>query len=190
MHLFSKKEILEIFASITTTQSEADLIRKYLNLSAIPSMDDRRDLFARSSFIDKSNYWQLHLAYSLAKYSELSFDQQKIVLDAIDLIKPEIYAIGKAHRDPQIKVEIPVSALSARVLTAFSRDIGSNIFIKLGGRGGPTVEQLAKCNCALGSIPSCWDEICQSYACLETTAGCGVFWIWSCDGRCPARPQA
>jgi hypothetical protein len=186
--LFSRKEAYEIFASLTADRSDAGLTRKYLEITALRTMDERRELFNRSSSADKSNYWRTHFAYSLARYPDLNSDQQKIIADAIDLLTPEIYEIGKSHPDRQVKVEIPGSDLSGRARAAFFKDIGPDIFLNLGkDRGGPTTELAPKCACAQNSIPSCWDEICQNWACSKTW-GCGVGWVWECDGRCPLRP--
>lgn len=187
MSRLSKKETYEIFASLTADKADAGLIRKYLAITALRTMDERRALFNSSSSVDKSDYWRVHFAYCLARY-EFNADQQKIIVDAIDLVKPELYEIGKSHSDRQVKVEMPASDLSRRARVAFSKDIGIDIFLNLGkDRGGPTVELQRKCKCAQDSIPSCWDEICQSDSC-SVVPGCGVLWLFDCDGLCPPRP--
>lgn len=179
--MFLRKEGYEIFASLGGTKEDAEILQKYLEVSTLPSLSERRDLFANSTPLEKSNYWRIHLANSFVKFSELDKQQKEIILEVIAIAKPESYQLQINSSEWIEKVDKPLKTLSINILALFSKEIGVKIFLELGGE---TSQLLANaCNCSQGSIPACWDEYCVNNRC-EKKPGCGIIWLSECNGRC------
>lgn len=184
--VFSKQEAIDIFANLKGTSEDLRLLKKYQDISNISTVDDRRDFFRNLSAADKSNLWRIHLAYSLVRFPELNSEQQRVVLQTIEIAVPELFEAATDSPERNAKIETSVKPLQKRIHEAFSKGIGMKVFLVMGN--DPTSESLlaAQCNCSIDSIPACWDEYCPRANC-HRTSGCGVLWLWECDGRCLPR---
>ncbi len=184
------QEAFEVFASLGGNQEDVEMLKKYQNISKFASMGKRKEFFVNSSSAEKSDSWKVHLAYSIVKFPELNKEQKEIILDLISLVKPELYDIEKDSEEWQVKVEKPIQMLSNRALEAFSKEVGLQIFLKLGGEtsstlfSGDKISRRAQCDCSQGSIPACWYEYCVNSLCVASDSGCGVLWVSRCNGSC------
>lgn len=185
--LFSKSDVFNIFAKMGGSLEDVEILRKYDDFSRLSGLDERKDVYLAASATEKSNYWRTHLAHCLAKFYDLNIEQKRLIVETIDFATPEIFAISRDTKEWQTKVDVQLQNLSSRIFETFTKEMGLKIFLTLGD-GEPSSSVAGRCECALDSIPSCWDMICQSWSCSVSKGGCGVFWLSDCNGRCPSRP--
>ncbi len=181
--MFSRQEGYEIFASLGGTKEDATSLQKFQEISNLESMGERRNFFSKSSSVEKSNFWKIHLAYSFVKFPTLSKEQTSVILDTILLAKPKLYELDRKSPDWQNEVSKPIEAISNRALALFPKEIGVEIYLNLGGEETSSSLRV-DCNCSQGSIPACWDRYCVDSNCHKSDWGCGVIWVSECNGKC------
>jgi len=188
--LFSKQEGFEIFANLGGDTTEIESLQKYQYISTF-SMPERKDVFREAVAKDKSNFWKVHLALSLATQAGLSNEQQKVILEAVTLATPELYLIAQDSSEWGTKVDEPLQSLTKRALKVFSKEVGTEIFSNLGGtkpssNNGEIVpikaSRLVTCNCSRDS-DWCYTH-CGGRLCIIPDGGCGTLWAYWCDGVC------
>lgn len=196
--LFSKQEILEIFADLGGGTNEINLLQKYLDISAL-SVHERME--RRVSANDKSDLWRIHLAFHLAKLPGLNTQQMEIILEFITIATPEVYDIPRNSSEWIIKVNGPVQLLTSRAREVFSRNEIAKIFSNLGGKKPSSRDSITSkeiidrdihiepewmCDCAFESDTCEGFEFCHRTLCEVPPGGgeCGVLGLFVCNGRC------
>jgi hypothetical protein len=106
-------------------------LRKYQQISAL-DVSERRELFVQASAAEKSGLWRIHLALTVAKRPELNREQRELILDAISLATPELFAISAENPIWKTKVDEPLQLLRQRALRAYSKQEAANIFANIG----------------------------------------------------------
>ncbi|MCW5959994.1 MAG: bacteriocin fulvocin C-related protein [Pyrinomonadaceae bacterium] len=181
--VFSQQDSSEIFASLGGNKEDTLMLQKYIEVSNLATFDERRNIFSNVSALERSNFWKVQLAYSLVKFPDLNFEQNEVIIDALSLITPELFEMTTPSKNSQDSMQPAIKTISDRIYVTFPKEKGLEIFLKFGGES--SAESLAgNCDCSRGSIPACWTEYCPSSSCSRTRSGCGVFWLFSCDGKC------
>ena len=138
-----------MFGPVVIRRGKAqDPLQKYGDVSALPS-EKRRAAFSNASPKARSDLFRTHLALYLAKHPELNEEQKQIILQAMSLITPELYAIPSDSPDWKARVEGPMIQSENRVRAAFSREEGARIFATLGDQEGQDLLQKYRDVCAL-----------------------------------------
>jgi hypothetical protein len=191
--LFSKQEFFEIFANLGGGTVEINLLRKYLDVSAL-SVLERKDVFRKESAQDKSNLWRVHLAFHLAKQSGLNSRQMEIIFEAIIFATPEIYEISRDSSEWRVKVHEPIQLFTIRALEVFSKDEVAEIFSNLGGKKPSLRDTIASedemipvglCNCSRQWADCSGITFCTGLCEVPNPPyNCGFLDMYVCDGRC------
>ncbi len=184
--LFSKQEVIEIFADLGGGTTEISLLQKYLDISAL-SVPERKDTLQNVSAEEKSSLWRVHLPLHFVKQPRLNNRQMEIILEAITFITPELYKIPIDSSEWKVKVDEPVKLFTRRALEVFSKKEISEIFSNLGGRKSSSKDNIALevgwCDCARESDTCVW--WCGGSACgVPPCTGCGVLDLFVCNGTC------
>ena len=128
---FSNTPAAELFGNTTDAKAEADLLKLYYDISALP-LKKRRASFRNSSANDRSGLWRTHLALFLVKRPELNEWQKAIILSAMSLCTSEYFEIRSGDSLWNTKVRDPSRVLEAQIVNAFSLEDGTKIFATLG----------------------------------------------------------
>lgn len=187
--VFSKQEGFEIFASLGGDTTDIDMLQSYQYISDF-DMTARKYIFGKALAKDKSNLWKVHLALYLAKHSELTKEQKKIILEGITLFTPELYKIPVKSWSGEIETDNEaIQLFTKRAQEVFSKEKGAEVFEKLGGAESQYSRNLDEiessmlradnCGCSRAS-DWCW-ETCIGVGCKQTTWGCGTGWSYPCD---------
>ena len=139
------------------------------------TIEQRKELFRRESPEGRRELWRIHLRTSLKKY-KLNTEQKKL-----------IRALIKAETPDQIQV------IMDGVRSTFSFELGRKIFYTLGDADtliSAEGEQILDCNCSTKSYNySCYDYCAiPSHPPCNVVDGCGVFWMFICNGKCATGP--
>ena len=138
----------------------------------------------------RANLWKIHLALYLAKHSELTKEQKKIILEGITLFTPELYQTPKKSWSGEMETDNEaIQLFTKRAQEVFSKEKGAEVFEKLGGAESQYSRNLDEielsmlradnCNCS-GASDWCWN-VCVGVGCKQTTWGCGTGWSHPCD---------
>jgi hypothetical protein len=128
---FGNSEAAELFATLAAEKTEADILKMYYDMSALP-LKKRRASFINASPDDKSGLWRTHLALFLVKRPDLNERQTETVLAAMSLATPEYFEVQSGDPAWKEKVRDPSRALEAKIFTAFPLEDGAKIFATLG----------------------------------------------------------
>lgn len=128
---FPSQQAAELFGSIAGAKDEADILKMYYDISALP-LKKRRASFRNALADNKSDLWRTHLALFLVKRPELNDWQKAIILAAMSLATPEFFAIQSTDPAWKAKVRDPSRFLEAQIINAFSFEDGAKIFATLG----------------------------------------------------------
>ena len=128
---FPNDQAAELFGNIVDAKAEADLLKMYYDISALP-LKNRKASFRNASANDKSGLWKTHLALFLVKRPELNEWQKAVILAAISLATPEYFATRSTDSAWKAKVRDPSRDLEAQIVNAFSLEEGAKIFATLG----------------------------------------------------------
>jgi hypothetical protein len=128
---FPSDQAAELFGNIADAKAEADLLKMYYDISALP-LKKRKASFRNASANDKSSLWKTHLALFLVKRAELNEWQKAIILAAMSLATPEYFEIRSIDSAWKAKVRDPSRALEGQIVNAFSLEEGAKIFATLG----------------------------------------------------------
>jgi hypothetical protein len=121
----------ELFTNIGGGKTEADILKMYSDISALP-LKKRRSFFRNASPNDKRDLWKTHLALFLVKRQNLNEWQKTIILSAMSLCTSEYFEIRSGDPLWKTKVRDPARALEAQIVNAFSMEDGAKIFATLG----------------------------------------------------------
>jgi len=128
---FPKGKIPAFFANMTIGKTEADILRMYFDISALP-LKSRKASFRSASPNDKSNLWKTHLALFLAKRSDLNELQKAVILSAISLATPEYFGVRSSDPAWKTKVREVSRGLEQQIVSAFALEDAALIFATLG----------------------------------------------------------
>lgn len=128
---FSNTHVAELLGNKAGSKAEADLLKMYYDISALP-LKKRRASFRSASPTDKSDLWRTHLALFLVKRQNLNEWQKAIILSAMALVTREYFEIRSGDALWKTKVRDPSSALEAQIVNAFSLEDAAKIFATLG----------------------------------------------------------
>jgi len=128
---FPHNEAAELFATLAAEKTEADILKMYYDISALP-LKKRRASFINASANDKSDLWRTHLALFLVKRPDLNERQTDTILAALSLATPEYFEVQSIDPAWKEKVRDPSRTLEARIFTAFPLEDGAKIFATLG----------------------------------------------------------
>jgi hypothetical protein len=211
---FTNKQAVELFGNIVDAKDEADILKMYYDLSALP-LKKRKASFRNALADDKSDLWRTHLALFLVKRPELNDWQKAIILAAMSLATPEFFAIRSTDSDWKAKVRDPSRYLEAQILNVFSFEDGAKIFATLGEDAelaqssvsvflksinytpGPYKQwtpnkfdnqemalDRGTCQCSTDSDWCQMSSSCDGGNCNPTQSGCGTLWSYPCNGGC------
>ena len=132
----------DLFANISVTKAEDEILRKYSDISALP-LTKRKAFFRNVTPKDQSDLWRTHLALFLVRQPDLNDWQRETVLAAMSLATPGWFEVKSSDPAWKSKVGDLLRSLEARILTAFSFEEGAKIFATLGdstatAKRGPT----------------------------------------------------
>lgn len=192
--LFSKQEFFEIFADLGGGTTEINLLKKYLDISAL-SVPERKEVFRNDSANNKSNLWRVHLAFHLAKQPGLNSRQMEIILEVITFATPELYEIPIDSPEWRVKVHEPIQLFTSRALEVFSRNEIVKIFSNLGGKKPSLRDNIAPeggivpdglCNCSRQWADCEGITFCTGMCEVPPGGGggCGFMDWYNCDGKC------
>jgi hypothetical protein len=140
---FPNGEAAELFATLAGEKTEADILKMYYDISALP-LKKRRASFINASANDKSDLWRTHLALFLVKRPDLNERQIETILAALSLTTPEYFEVLSNDPAWKEKVRDPSRALEGQIITAFPLEEAAKIFATLGDDA-----ELAKRNAAV-----------------------------------------
>jgi hypothetical protein len=191
--LFSKQEFFEIFADLGSGTNEINLLRKYLDISAL-SKSKKLDNLRTVSANDKSNLWRFQLALQLAKLPGLNSRQTEIIMEAITFVVPELYEIPRDSPKWTVKVNGAVQLLTSRALEVFSKDEIAEIFNNIGGKKTCLIDSIADdefeidspfCNCSRQWADCSGIKVCSGLCEVPPGGGeCGFLGMYTCNGKC------
>jgi len=128
---FPNGEAAELFATLAGEKTEADILKMYYDMSALP-LQKRKAEFRKASANDKSDLWRTHLALFLVKRPELNDSQTATVLAAMSLATAEYFEVQPTDPAWKEKVRAPSRALEEQIITAFPLEDAARIFATLG----------------------------------------------------------
>ena len=131
LRAFARDQAAELFANIGGGKTEADILKMYSDISALP-LKKRRSSFRNVGPNDQSDLWRTHLALFLVKRQDLNEWQKAIILSAMSLATPEFFQTRSTDSAWKTKVRDPSRALEAQIVSAFSLEDGAKIFATLG----------------------------------------------------------
>ena len=123
-------ETAELFVSIRGDKAEDEILKKYIDISALP-LTNRKAAFRNASSEDQSDLWKTHLALCLVKRPDLNDWQRETVLAAMKLATPGWFEVKSGDPTWKAKGDL-LRELEARILAAFSLEDGTKIFATLG----------------------------------------------------------
>lgn len=130
---FPKDQAVQLFGNVAGTADDDDLIKQYLDLSAL-ALRKRRVVFRNLGPADKSKMWRTHLALFFVK-RELTDEQEQVILSAMTLATPEHFAVRSSDTAWKTMVREPSYLLEQQILGAFPLDEAAQIFATLGDDG-------------------------------------------------------
>lgn len=184
--LFSIQEGFEIFASLSSDQSDIDKLKKYVSLEYF-SIQDRKEVVSNATNQEKSGLWKTHFAVFMAT-EKLNDLQMRFLSEMISLTKPDLFAI-KAESSEWHEQDRKNQDLIGKMSLLFSREKGVEIFMILGYQTNNTskINTLQPTNCDCCS--TCWQcpwatNTCVTGNCRIKPKSCGFMWWYDCDGIC------
>lgn len=117
-------------AQAQRTDVERASLNRYRELAELP-VPERREAFIQASAAEKSSLWRIRLALSLANRSELSGEQQDVILEAISLATPELFSITSESPQWKAQVDEPLKSLMQRALKAYPKKEAAAIFANI-----------------------------------------------------------
>jgi len=113
---------------------EHEILQRYVAVSDQP-VSERLQLMQKLSAAEKSYLWRIHLAMYVTQHIDLNKDQQSVVVDALALATPQLFA----SPDPSdvtwpTRFLEPVDQLRQRSLSLFPRTEAAEIFATFGAR--------------------------------------------------------
>jgi hypothetical protein len=187
LQIFSKDEAAELFSAIGGPQ-DGEAVRKYTQLSEL-SRGDRKASFNLMGAEDKATMWRVHFGINLARHPEWTDQQLAVVLEAIAMVRPELYKIPKDAKWASL-VDEPARVLAQKALIVFSKTEGAALFSELG------FAEQAKSNhrrptehCSCSSESDWCARQCLSTECTVMTWGCGTLGLYACNGTCGGSPN-
>lgn len=191
--LFSKKEVGEIFAGFSGDAIETEMLRKYQEFSSLGFTDKRKEYFRKLSPQDKNALWRINLVLNLVKRPTMTDLQKELILDALTLLTPEFFSMPVKGSEWKGRFQQRFEVLAKKIINTFSKDEVIEIFARLGNAVPSTLIEdpgvdlpvAGSCECNLDSLYQCGWYYCTSGTCSKTNTGCGLFWAFECNGRCP-----
>ncbi len=119
-------------AQVAKADSGCEHLQKYNDISVI-SVPEGRDFYEDFSATDQSNLWKVHLALYLVKRPELNGEQKQIILDAVSLASPDLFATTDSGPLRKTKVDESLQSLTQRALRAFPMKEVGEVFADVGG---------------------------------------------------------
>ena len=131
LRAFPNSDAAKLFASISDSKTEAEILKQYYDISALP-IKSRKAAFRSVSPNDKSNLWRTHLALFLVKRGDLSEWQRQVILSAISIATPDYFAVRSSDPAWETKVREPSRQLEQQIASAFVLEDAAKIFATLG----------------------------------------------------------
>lgn len=148
----------------------------YDQITALPTMIERKNFFATLSPDEKSRVWLRHFDNVLATY-KLDFEQRSSIMAMKGLASPMFY--GKTPPEPE---------QLAKLRAKFDKAMGRAIFDTLGEPEVVTsmTPLCTPCDCrpSVSWCDDCVVPLSPALACQHTSGGCGPAWLWDCTGCC------
>lgn len=182
LQVFSSAEIAQIFAEVGGAQ-DVEMLEKYTQYSQL-DRGARKTRFNQISPKEKSDLFRVHLGLNLARHPEWTDDQRSIVLEAIEIVSPELYQIPKDKNWTRL-VDEPIRLFAQRTLLLFSKAEAAALFAELGGDEPQAHHaKLSQSNCSCSHQSDYCSRFCFSTNCTVLTWGCGTMMLYACDGVC------
>jgi hypothetical protein len=131
LRAFPNRDAAKLFASISDSKTEADILKQYYDISALP-IKLRKAAFRNVSASDKSALWRTHLALFFVKRGDLNEWQREIILSAISVATPDYFAVTPGDPAWKTKVREPSRQLEQQIANAFGLEDAAKIFATLG----------------------------------------------------------
>jgi hypothetical protein len=139
----------------------------------------------------ETNLWIAHLDQYQAQHSELTEEQQSVILQGRDLLAAGLlHRLRSADARDAADARDLFEAFKARASNAFSRAAYAEAFVRLGrpsssrqsNAPGGAVSMIPDCDCN-PSLGDCGGE-CVTGSCRVMPDGCGTFGTSICYGLC------
>lgn len=209
LHSTSHDEI----QSVSDRQTANDVEREYAELQKLVAAQ-RAQSFTQLPSAHKAAIWQLRLRKLLVAHPELSETQRQLILHALELLTPDAFEIPTSDPRWQSEVEAPLrdlelhakiilgQALTREFFTELSEDqpleqqsvrqpSPSSAMRSSGAKPLDNVVQVPACSCSTQSdyCDRYFGDSCFPGGCWTSTAGCGFFLRYPCDGTCFTAPE-
>lgn len=167
-------------ANVTQDLNSLSVGNLYIALSAIPSIEERKSLYAKLNGKNQAKLWQLQ-ALMGSMDDSFSIEQRAYFRKLADFLDGKDF--GRSYVDTNsFEIEAANLGLSKSLIFRYVAAIGGNVVYTNSGVA-TKITYLAWCECSQGD-DWCGRKACKPGECRTSGAGCGWWLLKQCDGNC------
>lgn len=156
----------------------------YEELCSLP-LNERKEKYRELDDITKGAVWVCHLERFLQK-GEISVKAEECVFYLINMLESVDVFSGRNNTLYELRILNPIQSVYESLKEELGQQVAYNLLSILGDPA-PSYENslkfTKKCNCNTDT-DFCWPTTCRSKSCTFSSSGCGVLWLYGCNGIC------